>query len=154
MAARHQRVPSHEALLKVAKQHKLPAPAEAAAAGAAGATPPLANGRPPAAAAAPSPPASPAPDGAALARQAAAHSVYGELWASRKARVQAASPHGRQPGWDLRCVIVKSGDDCRQELMAMQLIRAFHDVSGRPSSPSGCGPTRSWSPPTAPRSSR
>jgi phosphatidylinositol kinase/protein kinase (PI-3 family) len=25
-------------------------------------------------------------------------------------------------------VIVKSGDDCRQELLAMQLIRAFHGI--------------------------
>ena len=30
----------------------------------------------------------------------------------------------------MQCVIVKSGDDCRQELLAMQLIRAFHDIFG------------------------
>ncbi len=38
------------------------------------------------------------------------------------------SPFGRKPGWAVRPVIVKSGDDCRQELLAMQLIRAFHDI--------------------------
>lgn len=40
-------------------------------------------------------------------------------------------PHSllcRRPGWDLRCVIVKTGDDCRQELLAMQLIRAFSEI--------------------------
>jgi phosphatidylinositol 4-kinase B len=43
-------------------------------------------------------------------------------------RIQRESPQGRRKGWALRCVIVKSGDDCRQELMAMQLITAFHDI--------------------------
>ena len=38
------------------------------------------------------------------------------------------SPFGRKPGWAIRPVIVKSGDDCRQELLAMQLIRAFHGI--------------------------
>ena len=37
-------------------------------------------------------------------------------------------PNCRRPGWDLRCVIVKTGDDCRQELLAMQLIAAFHEI--------------------------
>ena len=44
------------------------------------------------------------------------------------ARVRKHSPFGRKPGWAVRPVIVKSGDDCRQELLAMQLIRAFHDI--------------------------
>lgn len=64
----------------------------------------------------------------------------------------ALHPHpDRRPGWDLRCVIVKTGDDCRQELLAMQLIRAFHEIFGearlplwlRPyevgGGPGGCG---------------
>ena len=29
-------------------------------------------------------------------------------------RLQRESPHGRRPGWALRCVVVKNGDDCRQ----------------------------------------
>lgn len=62
------------------------------------------------------------------AAAAAAAECYGEPWHARKARVQLVSPHGRRPGWDLRCVIVKTGDDCRQELLAMQLIRAFHEI--------------------------
>ena len=38
------------------------------------------------------------------------------------------SPHGRRPGWAATPIIVKSGDDCRQELLAAQLIEAFHDI--------------------------
>ena len=49
-------------------------------------------------------------------------------FADKWARVQRASPHGRRAGWALRPVIVKSGDDCRQELLAAQLIAAFNDI--------------------------
>ncbi|GAB4820846.1 hypothetical protein N2152v2_007892 [Parachlorella kessleri] len=67
-------------------------------------------------------------DAATQELQRTAQAVYGEKWATKRARVQRATPHGRRPGWDLRCVIVKSGDDCRQELLAMQLIQAFSDI--------------------------
>ena len=49
-------------------------------------------------------------------------------WHHKCSRIQRSSPHGRRPGWAVRPVIVKSGDDCRQELLAVQLIKAFHDV--------------------------
>lgn len=160
---KHARMPSHEAILKVAKQHKLPAPVLTA--------PPQQQVEPllpaqevPApkqapqqapqqeqqaqqrgeekgaiAAVAPQPclpvfrPAAPASSSAAAAaagrpaisdaerRRVAAEAAYGERWQALKARVQLTSPHGRRPGWDLRCVIVKTGDDCRQELLAMQV---------------------------------
>lgn len=45
---------------------------------------------------------------------AQARAVYGERFADKAKRVQAQSPHGRRPGWAVRPVIVKSGDDCRQ----------------------------------------
>lgn len=173
--SRHQRMPSHEAILKVAKQHKLPPPVltapqqqtlaapqrpapqqqavAPAAQGSCAQEPEQQEGSEAAAAAdalggsAPRPclpvfrpaSASASPrnsleaqrrveeEGRQQAADAAA-AAYGEPWQSRKERVQAASPHGRRPGWDLRCVIVKTGDDCRQELLAMQLIRTFHDI--------------------------
>ncbi|PRW56340.1 phophatdylinositol 4-kinase [Chlorella sorokiniana] len=171
---RHQRMPSHEAILKVAKQHKLPPPVLSApqqqtlappqrqgaqqqavapaAEGSRAKEPEQQEGGGEAAAAvlpgsAPRPclpvfrpaSASASPRSSLEAqrrseeevqRQAAdaAAAAYGEPWQARKERVQAASPHGRRPGWDLRCVIVKTGDDCRQELLAMQLIRTFHDI--------------------------
>lgn len=103
---RHQRMPSREALLHVAKEHKLPAPELPE----------------------PSPRPSPTLGAEAAQRRQAADAVYGEPWEVRRARLRAASPHGGLPGWDVRCVIVKSGDDCRQELLAMQLISTFHEV--------------------------
>lgn len=42
--------------------------------------------------------------------------------------VQKESPFGHRPGWSLRQMIVKSGDDCRQEHMALQLIKVFRDI--------------------------
>ena len=54
--------------------------------------------------------------------------VFGELWEDKKARVRAASPFGHLPGWDLRSMIVKTGDDLRQELFAMQLVVIFKEI--------------------------
>jgi len=43
-------------------------------------------------------------------------------------RTAGASPYGPLPGWCLRGAIIKSGDDCRQELLALQLIRELQDI--------------------------
>ncbi|KAL2521299.1 Phosphatidylinositol 4-kinase beta 1 [Forsythia ovata] len=54
--------------------------------------------------------------------------LAGELWELKEERIRKASVYGKLPGWDLRSVIVKSGDDCRQEHLAVQLISHFYDI--------------------------
>eukprot|EP00963_Diacronema_lutheri_P012856 scaffold2044_cov305-Pavlova_lutheri.AAC.6 len=54
-----------------------------------------------------------------------AREVYGELFEEKKARVRNVSPHGTESNWDLYQLIIKSGDDCRQELLAVQLVQQF-----------------------------
>ncbi|XP_061355092.1 phosphatidylinositol 4-kinase beta 1-like [Gastrolobium bilobum] len=58
----------------------------------------------------------------------ASDALSGELWEAKKERIQKASIYGKLPGWYLRSVIVKSGDDCRQEHLAVQLISHFYDI--------------------------
>ncbi|KAL4540940.1 hypothetical protein Ndes2526B_g05495 [Nannochloris sp. 'desiccata'] len=150
---RHQRMPSHEALSLIAREHKLPVPSP--------------SGQLPATPEAPSPtgsiekhapmiPETPAGTAAAALgaastpatssvstitattsasdgkkekkKEAELKAIHGERWPALKARLRANSPHGNRPGWDLRCVIVKSGDDCRQELLAMQVISTFYEI--------------------------
>ena len=122
-SSRHQRMPSHEALIHVANEHQLPVPPPINVLNNSSATalplPPL---PPPVVPPPPPPPPPPAPP------SIQPKSVHGEKWASIKQRIRASSPHGNRPGWDLRSVIVKSGDDCRQELLAMQLISTMHEV--------------------------
>ncbi|WOL00883.1 phosphatidylinositol 4-kinase beta 1 isoform X2 [Canna indica] len=54
--------------------------------------------------------------------------LSGELWDLKKQRIQKSSAYGKLPGWDLRSIIVKSGDDCRQEHLAVQLVSHFFDI--------------------------
>ncbi|XP_047168073.1 phosphatidylinositol 4-kinase beta 1-like isoform X1 [Vigna umbellata] len=58
----------------------------------------------------------------------ASDALSGELWEAKKDRICKASIYAKLPGWDLRSVIVKSGDDCRQEHLAVQLISHFYDI--------------------------
>lgn len=58
----------------------------------------------------------------------ASDALSGELWEVKKERIRKASVYGKLPGWDLRSTIVKSGDDCRQEHLAVQLISHFYDI--------------------------
>ncbi|XP_062096630.1 phosphatidylinositol 4-kinase beta 1-like [Humulus lupulus] len=58
----------------------------------------------------------------------ASDALSGELWEVKKERIRKASVYGKLTGWDLRSVIVKSGDDCRQEHLAVQLISHFYDI--------------------------
>jgi phosphatidylinositol 4-kinase len=58
----------------------------------------------------------------------ASDALSGELWEIKRDRIRKASVYGKLPGWDLRSIIVKSGDDCRQEHLAVQLISHFYDI--------------------------
>ena len=46
-----------------------------------------------------------------------------EQWIDRRERIRKQSSYGYLESWDVHSMIVKAGDDCRQELMAVQLIR-------------------------------
>ncbi|XP_042392953.1 phosphatidylinositol 4-kinase beta 1-like [Zingiber officinale] len=54
--------------------------------------------------------------------------LSGELWEKKKEQIRRSSAFGKLPGWDLRSIIVKSGDDCRQEHLAVQLVSHFYDI--------------------------
>ncbi|KAK4785121.1 hypothetical protein SAY86_001810 [Trapa natans] len=58
----------------------------------------------------------------------ASDALAGELWEVKKNRIRKSSEFGKLSSWDLRSVIVKSGDDCRQEHLAVQLISHFYDI--------------------------
>lgn len=57
--------------------------------------------------------------------------IYKESWAKKSARVRKASPVGSRKNWELISVVMKSGDDLRQEQLATQLIRLFYDIFQR-----------------------
>ncbi|KAM0752432.1 kinase-like protein [Meredithblackwellia eburnea MCA 4105] len=54
--------------------------------------------------------------------------VFRESFASKKARIRAASPYGHLPSWNVISVIVKTGADLRQEQLAIQLIKVFGQI--------------------------
>jgi len=51
-----------------------------------------------------------------------------EKWEEKEARIRNGSPYGSLSNWKLISLIVKFGDDCRQERMALQLINQFHRI--------------------------
>ena len=124
MGRKHSRVPSTEALSAMAHRYRLPVPDmedfnDRIAHG-------LENG---AAVGEGDGAAASGPEAAAAEeRRRRAREVYGEPFAARAARLRAASPYGNLPGWRLQSVIVKAGDDCRQELMALQLVQEFNSI--------------------------
>lgn len=55
--------------------------------------------------------------------------IFGEQWTVKKSRIREKSPIGRKIiNWDLVSVIIKSGDDLRQEQLASCLIKRFYDI--------------------------
>ncbi|KIK96801.1 hypothetical protein PAXRUDRAFT_825563 [Paxillus rubicundulus Ve08.2h10] len=54
--------------------------------------------------------------------------VFSESWAAKKSRIRHGSPYGHSANWDCVSVIVKTGDDLRQEQVAVQLIHEFETI--------------------------
>ncbi|ROT35940.1 phosphatidylinositol 3 [Sodiomyces alkalinus F11] len=54
--------------------------------------------------------------------------VFGEAWQAKRERIRKTSPYGWMKNWDLVSVIVKTGDDLRQEAFACQLIQVCHKI--------------------------
>eukprot|EP00915_Cephaloidophora_sp_WS-2016_P006149 GHVH01008107.1.p1 GENE.GHVH01008107.1~~GHVH01008107.1.p1 ORF type:complete len:917 (+),score=135.59 GHVH01008107.1:211-2961(+) len=54
--------------------------------------------------------------------------LWGETWHEKKERLRRASPYGGLDSWDMHAVLVKGGDDLRQEFLAQQLIRTFRAI--------------------------
>jgi phosphatidylinositol 4-kinase len=51
-----------------------------------------------------------------------------ETWSEKVQRIKNDSPFGSHPHWGLSSLIVKFGDDCRQERFALQLVGQFHRI--------------------------
>ncbi|XP_050840359.1 phosphatidylinositol 4-kinase beta isoform X3 [Serinus canaria] len=50
-----------------------------------------------------------------------------EPWQEKVRRIREASPYGHLPSWRLLSVIVKCGDDLRQELLAFQVLKQLQE---------------------------
>ena len=51
-----------------------------------------------------------------------------EPWDEKEARIRDSSPYGHHPNWRLLPVIIKSGDDLRQELLAFQFLHKLQQI--------------------------
>lgn len=51
--------------------------------------------------------------------------AFREPWVDKLERIRIASPYGHLPNWKVVPIIVKNGDDLRQEVLASQLMAAF-----------------------------
>ncbi|KAF6738195.1 Phosphatidylinositol 4-kinase beta [Oryzias melastigma] len=51
-----------------------------------------------------------------------------EPWEEKVRRIREASPYGHLPNWKLQSVIVKCGDDLRQELLAYQVLKQLQSI--------------------------
>ena len=54
--------------------------------------------------------------------------VLKEPWEQKQRRIKSSSPYGHLASWRLLAVIVKCGDDLRQELLASQLLMMLQKV--------------------------
>jgi phosphatidylinositol kinase/protein kinase (PI-3 family) len=49
--------------------------------------------------------------------------AFKEPWEEKVRRIRESSPYGALPSWRLLSVIIKCGDDLRQELLAFQVLK-------------------------------
>lgn len=68
--------------------------------------------------------------------------IWGESWKERAARIRGRSPYGHYHSWGLHAVMVKGGDDLRQELLASQIIEQFGAIFHEAGLPLWVRPTR------------
>lgn len=54
--------------------------------------------------------------------------IFQEDYDLKMERIRASSPYGKDPRWRLLSVIVKTGDDLRQEQLGCQLISEFRNI--------------------------
>ncbi len=57
--------------------------------------------------------------------------VFSKLWKDQQQKIRAVSQYGHFSSYSLKSVIIKGGDDLRQELFAMQLIKVFQTIFDR-----------------------
>ena len=53
---------------------------------------------------------------------------WGEIWEDLAKNISLTSPYGHFPSYQVRTLIVKGGDDLRQELIAMQLMMQINKI--------------------------
>mmetsp|Transcript_71064 Transcript_71064/g.114644 ORF Transcript_71064/g.114644 Transcript_71064/m.114644 type:complete len:361 (-) Transcript_71064:72-1154(-) len=56
------------------------------------------------------------------------HLIWGESWKEKVERIRQVSLYRHYPSWALNAVMVKGGDDLRQELLASQIIEQFSAI--------------------------
>lgn len=61
-------------------------------------------------------------------RQIKKFGPWGEIWEGKEQFIRQNSPYGHFLSYKLRPVIVKGGDDLRQEVLAMQIIRKLKEM--------------------------
>ena len=53
---------------------------------------------------------------------------WGDVWEDKEQAIRQSSPYGHFNSYRLRPIIVKGGDDLRQEVLAMQIIRKLREI--------------------------
>ncbi|KAK1935932.1 putative phosphatidylinositol 4 kinase [Babesia divergens] len=63
-----------------------------------------------------------------MSKEEARAVVFPEILSDKKERLRRNSPYGGLKSWNVRAVVLKGGDDLRQEYMVNQLLILFQDI--------------------------